>query len=170
MDSRLEKIVNVLQEQAGAKFDDFRGDLRVYVPRDKLHDTLLFLRDEHEFQLLALLSAIDYWPEDHPRYHVVYGLKSVTQNLDIQVRVLLPDADPRVPTVTDIFEAANWKERELFDMFGIIVDGHPDPRRILMPDDWEGHPLRRDYPLGYEEPQYTFNYKEINLRKPFVKE
>ncbi len=170
MDSRIEKIVNVLQQQAGATFDEFRGDVRVYIPGDKLRDTLLFLRDEHEFQLLSLLSAIDYWPEDHPRLHVVYELKSVTQNLLIQLRVMLPEADPRVPSVADIFETANWKERELYDMFGITVDGHPDMRRILMPDDWDGHPLRRDYPLGYEEPQYTFNYKEINLRKPFVKE
>ena len=170
MDSRLEKIVNVLKDQAGATVDEFRGEVRVYVPGDKLHDTLLFLRDEHEFQLLSLLSAIDYWPQDNPRYHVVYGLTSLTQHLMIQVRVRLPGPDPQVPTVSDIFETANWKERELYDMFGIVVQGHPDPRRILMPDDWDGHPLRRDYPLGYEEPQYTFNYKEINLRKPFVKE
>ncbi len=170
MDSRLEKIVNVLQQQAGATFDEFRGDVRVYVPGDKLRDTLLFLRDEHEFQLLSVLSAIDHWPENNPRFHVVYELKSVTQNLSIQVRVLLPEADPKVPTVSDIFETANWKERELYDMFGIMVENHPDLRRILMPEDWDGHPLRRDYPLGYEEPQYTFNYKEINLRKPFVKE
>src|SRR5512142_161291 len=170
MDSRLEKIVNVLQQQAGATFDEAQGDLRVYVPGEKLRDTLLFLRDEHEFQLLSLLSAIDYWPEDHPRFHVVYGLKSLTQNLDIQVRILLPGADPQVPSVCDIFQTANWKERELYDMFGIMVESHPDLRRILMPDDWDGHPLRRDYPLGYEEPQYTFNFKEINLRKPFVKE
>jgi NADH-quinone oxidoreductase subunit C len=170
MDSRLEKIVNVLKEQAGAAVDEFRGQVRVYVPGEKLHDTLLFLRDEHEFQLLSLLSAIDYWPQDNPRYHVVYGLTSLTQHLEIQVRVRLPAQDPKVPTVTDIFETANWKERELYDMFGIPVEGHPDLRRILMPDDWDGHPLRRDYPLGYEEPQYTFNYKEINLRKPFVKE
>ncbi len=170
MDSRLEKIVQVLQQQAGATVEEFRGDVRVFVSPDKLHDTLLFLRDEHEFQLLSLLTAIDYWPEDRPRFHVVYGLRSVTQNLIIEIRVGVPDADPKVPTVSDIFETANWRERELYDMFGIMVEGHPDLRRILMPDDWDGHPLRRDYPLGYEEPQYTFNYKEINLRKPYVKE
>ena len=170
MDVRLEKIVNVLEQQAGAAFDEFRGDVRVYLPADKLRDTMLFLRDEHEFQLLALLTAIDYWPETDPRFHVVYGLESLTQKLVIQLRLRLPEADARVPSVSDIFPTANWRERELYDMFGIQVDGHPDLRRILMPDDWEGHPLRRDYPLGYEEPQYTFNYKDISLRKPFVKE
>ncbi len=170
MDNRLEKIVNVLQQQAGATYNEFRGELRVIVPADKIVDSLLFLRDEHEFSLLSVLSAIDYWPQDKPRYEVVYGLTSLTQKLVIQLRVPLNDADPRLPTVTGIFQTANWRERELFDMFGIQIDGHPDLRRLLMPEDWEGHPLRRDYPLGYEEPQFTFNYKEIDLSKPYVKE
>src|SRR5512140_703185 len=170
MDSRLEKMVTVLQQQAGATVEEFRGEVRVFVPADKLADSLLFLRDEHEFSLLSVLTAIDYWPQDRPRFHVVYGLTSLTQNLVVQVRVLVDGKDPKVPTVSGIFETANWRERELFDMFGIQVEGHPDMRRILMPDDWEGHPLRRDYPLGYEEPQFSFNYKEIDLRKPFVKE
>ena len=170
MDSRLEKIVNVLQQQAGATLEEFRGEVRVYVPPDKVVDTLLFLRDEHEFSLLSVLSAIDYWPQDRPRYVVVYSLTSLTQNLVIQVRVRLPSDAARVPSVTSVFQTANWRERELYDMFGIEVEGHPDMRRILMPDNWEGHPLRRDYPLGYEEPQFSFNYKEIDLRKPYVKE
>ncbi len=170
MDSRLEKIVNVLKQQAGATVEEFRDEVRVFVPADKIVDTLLFLRDEHEFSLLSLLSAIDYWPENHPRYQVVYGLTSLTQKLWMQVRVRLDAENPRLPTVTGVFETANWRERELLDMFGIEIEGHPDPRRILMPADWDGHPLRRDYPLGYEEPQYTFNYKEIDLRKPYVSE
>ncbi len=170
MDNRLEKIVNVLQQQAGATFEEFRGEVRIIVPADKVVDALLFLRDEHEFSLLSVLTAIDYWPQDKPRFHVVYGLTSLTQNLLLQLRVPVDSASPKVPTVTSVFETANWRERELFDMFGIEVEGHPDPRRILMPDTWEGHPLRRDYPLGYEEPQFSFNFKEIDLRKPYVKE
>ena len=170
MDNRLEEIVNVLQQQAGATFEEFRGEVHIFVPAAKIVDSLLFLRDEHEFSLLSVLTAIDYWPQDRPRFHVVYQLTSLTQNLLLQLRVPLDDANAKVPTVTVAFETANWRERELFDMFGIEVEGHPDPRRILMPADWEGHPLRRDYPLGYEEPQFTFNYKEIDLRKPYVKE
>jgi NADH-quinone oxidoreductase subunit C len=169
MDSRLEKIVDVLQQQAGGSAEEFRGEVRVTVPADKIVDTLLFLRDEHGFSLLSVLTAIDYWPQENPRFMVVYGLTSVTQNLLLQVRVPLNDGAP-LPTATGVFETANWRERELFDMFGIQAEGHPDLRRILMPDDWDGHPLRRDYPLGYEEPQFTFNYKEIDLRKPYVKE
>ena len=170
MDSRLEKIANVLQQQAGGSIEEFRGEVRITVSVEKIVDTLLFLRDEHEFSLLSLLTAIDYWPQDRPRYIVIYGLTSLTQNLLLQVRVGLDAEAPRLPSVTGVFETANWRERELYDMFGIQIEGHPDLRRILMPEDWDGHPLRRDYPLGYEEPQFTFNYKEIDLRKPYVKE
>ncbi len=170
MDSRLEKIANVLQQQAGGTAEEFRGEVRITVPAAKIVDTLLFLRDEHEFSLLSLLTAIDYWPQEHPRYMVIYSLTSLTQKLVLQVRVPLDSEHASLPTVTGVFETANWRERELYDMFGIQIEGHPDLRRILMPDDWDGHPLRRDYPLGYEEPQFTFNYKEIDLRKPYVKE
>ncbi len=170
MDNRLEKIANVLQQQAGATVEESHGEVRLYVAADKIVDTLLFLRDAQEFSLLSLLTAIDFWPQDHPRFHVVYGLSSLTQNLVLQVRVPLDGEAPKVPTVTGVFETANWREREIFDMFGIDIEGHPDLRRILMPENWDGHPLRRDYPLGYEEPQFTFNYKEIDLRKPYVKE
>jgi NADH-quinone oxidoreductase subunit C len=86
------------------------------------------------------------------------------------LRVPLDGDQPKVPTATGVYEVANWRERELMDMFGIQAEGHPDPRRLLLPDDMEGHPLRRDFPLGYEEPQFTFNYEEIDLRKPYAKE
>jgi len=71
-----------------------------------------------------------------------------------------------VPTLTGLYKNANWRERELWDMFGIRVEDHPDLRRLLMPKDWDGHPLRKDYPLGYEEPQFTFNFEEIDISKP----
>jgi NADH-quinone oxidoreductase subunit C len=86
------------------------------------------------------------------------------------VRVPVPGVRPRVATIERLYPNANWRERELFDMFGIDIEGHSDLRRILMPHDWEGHPLRKDYPLGYEEPQFTFNFDEIDVRKPYAKE
>ena len=137
---------------------------------DQAIDALTTLRDEHGFELLSALTAVDYWPKETPRFHVIYQLSSLTNNLTIQLRVPLNGDDPKLPTATGVYKVANWRERELFDMFGIEFEGHPDPRRILMPEDTEGHPLRRDYPLGYEEPQFTFNYDEINLRKIFAKE
>jgi NADH-quinone oxidoreductase subunit C len=82
----------------------------------------------------------------------------------------VPGINPSLPTVTGIFKNAIWREREIWDLFGIKFENHPDLRRILMPADWEGHPLRKDYPLGYEEPQFTFNFEEIDLRKPYAKE
>jgi NADH-quinone oxidoreductase subunit C len=170
MDNRLEKIVRVLQEKAGATVEEFRGEVHIFVQADRLADTLIFLHDEHEFSLLSTLTAVDYWPQADPRFHVIYQLTSLTKNLTLQLRVPVNGAQPKVPSVAHIFASANWREREVMDMFGIEFDGHPDPRRILMPQDWDGHPLRKDYPLGYEEPQFTFNFEEIDLRKPYVKE
>jgi NADH-quinone oxidoreductase subunit C len=170
MDNRLEKIVQVLQDKAGATFEEFRGELHVFVGAEKIVDTLTFLRDEHQFSLLSALTAVDYWPLENPRFHVIYQLTSLTQNLSVQVRVPVNKDQPGIPTASGIFAAANWREREVMDMFGIEFPGHPDPRRILMPEDWDGHPLRKDYPLGYEEPQFSFNLEEIDLRKPYARE
>ena len=170
MDNKLEKIVQVLQERFGATFEEFRGEAHVFVSLEKIIEALSLLRDEHEFALLSTLTAVDYWPQESPRFHVIYQLTSLTQNLSLQLRVPVEGSQPRVPTATGLFQAANWREREVLDMFGIEFEGHPDPRRIMMPEDWTGHPLRKDYPLGYEEPQFTFNFDEIDLRKPYAKE
>ena len=170
MDSRLEKIIKVLQEKAGATSEEFRGEAHVFISAAQIVDALTFLRDEHQFSLLSALTAVDYWPQQEPRFHVVYQLTSLTQNLSIQLRVPVNEAQLHVPSAAAVFQAANWREREVFDMFGIEFDGHPDPRRILMPEDWDGHPLRKDVPLGYEEPQFTFNFEDIDVRKPYAKE
>ncbi len=172
MDNRLEKIVKVLQEKAGATFEEFRGEVHVFIHTAQIVDVLTFLHDEHQFSLLSAMTAVDYWPQDasRPRFHLVYQLTSLTQNLSIQLRVPLNGDQPKVPTASGVFEVANWRERELMDMFGIEFEGHPDPRRILLPEDLVGHPLRKDFPLGYEEPQFTFNFEEIDVRKPYAKE
>ncbi len=170
MDNRIEKFVKVLQEQAGATFEEALGEVHIFINAGQIVDALTFLRDEHQFSLLSALTAVDYWPQETPRFHVIYQLTSLTQNLSVQLRVPVNGSQPSLPTATGAFAVANWREREVMDMFGIEFEGHPDPRRILMPIDWDGHPLRKDYPLGYEEPQFTFNFKEIDVRKPYVKE
>jgi NADH-quinone oxidoreductase subunit C len=170
MDNTLEKIVEALQKDFAVTFEEFRNEAHVFAQAEQIVDVITSLRDTHEFELLSALTAVDYWPGQEPRFHVIYQLTSIAKNISIQVRVPVAATSPVVPTVSGLFASANWREREVLDMFGIRFDGHPDPRRILMPADWEGHPLRKDYPLGYEEPQFTFNFEEINLRKPYAKE
>ncbi len=170
MDKKLEKIVQVLQEKFGSTVEEFRDEAHVFVTIEQIVEALTLLRDEHGFELLSAQTAVDYWPQESPRFHVIYQLTSLAQNLSVQLRVPVDGANPTVPTATRIYDVANWRERELIDMFGIQFEGHPDPRRILMPDDFNGHPLRKDFPLGYEEPQFTFNFDEIDVRKPYAKE
>ena len=170
MDKKLEPIVQALQEKFGATLEEFRGEAHVFVTPEQLVETLTLLRDTHKFELLSALTATDYWPQGSPRFHVIYQLSSLAENVTMQIRVPVNGDQPKVPTVTRLYGLANWREREVADMFGIEFEGHPDPRRILMPQDWKGHPLRKDYPLGYEEPQFTFNLEEIDLQKPYAKE
>ena len=170
MDTKLEPIVQSLQAEFGATVEEFRGEAHVFVDAARIADVLTALRDQHTFTLLSTMTAVDYWPQESPRFHVIYQLTSVTKNASIQVRVPVGGDQPEVPTVNRVFASANWREREVWDMFGIRFAGHPDPRRILNPPDADYHPLRKDYPLGYEEPQFTFNFDEIDLRKPYAKE
>ena len=170
MDKKLEPIVQALQENFGATTEEFRGEVHVFVKPEQIVDALTLLRDKYEFELLSALTASDYWPQTSPRFHVIYQLTSLAKNLSVQLRVPVNGEQPKVPTATRVYDVANWRERELIDMFGIEFEGHPDPRRLLLPEDQDGHPLRKDFPLGYEEPQFTFNFEEIDLRKPYAKE
>lgn len=166
MDKQLKPIVQTLKKDFGTEVDEFRGDIQLLLASEKLIAASQKLRDEYDFALLSTITAVDYWPEKAPRYHIVYVFNSLSKNLQLILRVPLPGDNPTIPTLTGVYKSANWRERELWDMFGIKAEGHPDLRRLLMPDDWDGHPLRKDYPLGYEEPQFTFNYEEIDLSKP----
>ena len=170
MDKKLEPVVKALQDKFNATYEEFRGEVHVFLAAEQIIEALTLLRDNHEFELLSALTAVDYWPQESPRFHVIYQLSSIAKNVTVQLRVPVNGDQPKVPTATRVYANANWRERELLDMFGIESEGHPDPRRILMPEDTEGHPLRKDFPLGYEEPQFTFNFEEIDLRKPYAKE
>ena len=170
MNDKLEPIVKALQEKFSASYEEFRGEVHVFVTTEQIIDALTLLRDKYEFELLSALTASDYWPQVSPRFHVIYQLSSLAKNITVQLRVPVNGDRPKVPTATRVYEVANWRERELMDMFGIVAEGHPDPRGLLLPEDIGGHPLRKDFPLGYEEPQFTFNFEEIDLRKPYAKE
>jgi NADH-quinone oxidoreductase subunit C len=169
MDKNLQPIVEQLEKEFGLTASEYRGDASLVLPAEKIVAACQRMQGLG-FEMLSALTAVDYWPEEQPRFHVIYEFTSVSKALRLEIRVPVPGINPSVPTVSAIYRNANWRERELWDMFGIKAEGHPDLRRILMPVDWEGHPLRKDYPLGYEEPQFTFNFDEINLRKPYAKE
>jgi NADH-quinone oxidoreductase subunit C len=106
------------------------------------------LRDRGDlaFAFLADITAVDFWPTE-PRFELVYILVSPANRLRLRLKVRLNAEPAHVATVSGIWPAANWLEREVWDMFGIVFDGHPDPRRLLMPEDWDGYPLRKDYPV-----------------------
>ncbi len=170
MDKKLENIVQALQEKFGTSIEEYSDEVHVFVNPEYIVEALRLLRDKYDFELLSAMTASDYWPQQSPRFHVIYQLTSLAKNLSVQLRVPVDGADPKIPTATGVYEVANWRERELLDMFGIVPEGHPDPRKLLLPEDSDMHPLRKDTPLGYEEPQFTFNIDDIDLRKPYAKE
>ncbi|HEU4363140.1 MAG TPA: NADH-quinone oxidoreductase subunit C [Mycobacterium sp.] len=128
----------------------FRGELTVNVHRELLPTVAQLLRDEPDlrFELSLGVSGVHY-PEDTDReLHAVYPLRSITHGRRIRLEVAAPDADPHIPSLFEVYPTTDWHERETYDFFGIIFDGHPSLTRIEMPDDWHGHPQRKDYPLG----------------------
>jgi NADH-quinone oxidoreductase subunit C len=134
----------------------FRDELTVYVPRENIVAVAQFLRDGEglNYNYLADLTGND-WPDRDPRFEVIYQLYSLEHHTRLRLKVRVPENDCTCPSVTGVWGTANWHEREVFDMFGVTFSGHPDLRRILMPVEWEGHPLRQDYAIGWEEPEFT---------------
>ena len=125
-----------------------RGELTLHIKREKLIEVAKVLRDKLLFEVCLGVSGVHY-PEDKGReLHAVYPLLSMTNNRRIRLEVSVPESDPHIPSLVEVWSGNNWHERETYDMFGIIFDGHPALTRILMPDDWPGHPQRKDYPLG----------------------
>ena len=166
----LKKAIQELEANFGGQVNEFLGQVQILVAADQIVAAATALRDQHNFEIMPDITAVDFWPETSPRFHLVYQFNSVSKHIRLTMRVPLDGNEPTMDTMTGVYPNANWLERELWDMFGIRFEGHPDLRRLLMPYDWEGHPLRKDYPLGYEEVQFTFNYDEIDQRKPRPKE
>ncbi len=173
-----EKIVGVFE---------FRGETTVTVDRANLVEVAQMLRDEMAFEELVDVSALDWHlqaknaPNPHgvmfndddldelevpARFQVLYHFLSTSQNVRIRLTVLLKESDPKVPSLTPLYPGANFMEREVFDMMGVEFTGHPFLHRILMPEDWKGHPHRKDYALGYEMVEFTHNIEQIEARKP----
>lgn len=125
-----------------------RGELTLHVKREKLTEVAIILRDKLLFEMCLGVSGVHYPNETGRELHAVYPLLSMTRNQRIRLEVSIPESDPHIPSLVEVWGGNNWNERETFDMFGIIFDGHPGLTRILMPDDWRGHPQRKDYPLG----------------------
>ena len=125
-----------------------RGELTLHVKRERLVEVSTILRDKLLFEMCLGVSGVNYPADTNRELHAVYPLLSMTHNRRIRLEVSVPDSDPHIPSLVEVWAGNNWNERETFDMFGIIFDGHPGLTRILMPDDWRGHPQRKDYPLG----------------------
>jgi NADH-quinone oxidoreductase subunit C len=129
------------------------GETTITVARENIVAACEFLKQtlSFEFNFLADLCGSDRGPEEEPRFEVNYHLFSITLHHRLRLKILLNEDDVHVPTVSGVWRTANWHERETYDLVGVIFDGHPDLRRILLPEDWQGHALRKDFPLrGYE--------------------
>ncbi|TDE91766.1 NADH-quinone oxidoreductase subunit C [Occultella glacieicola] len=155
-----DEVADILAEvlgEAGVAYDDavekvvvFRDEMTLYIAREHLPVVARSLRDDQDlrFELCLGVSGVHYPADAGRELHAVYPLFSVTHNRTIRLEVAVADADPHIPSLVDIYPANNWHERETWDFFGIVFDGHPSLSRIEMPDDWPGHPQRKDYPLG----------------------
>jgi NADH-quinone oxidoreductase subunit C len=142
----------------GLTFSQFRDNRRVVVPAQRLWDVLTYLKNEHHFDTLAELTAVDYLEYEgaKDRFGVVYVLVSTKSGERLVLKTFVNDPDPVLPSVYGLWKSADWLEREVYDMFGIKFTGHPDLRRILMPDEFSAFPLRKDYPLKGRGERHNF--------------
>jgi NADH-quinone oxidoreductase subunit C len=149
----LEYVEKLKAENAAfvADFKNTYGEVTIFVPREFIVDAAWVLKSKHGFDLLSDICGADRGPEEDPRFEINYHLFSTAHHTRLRLKVLLSEDDPHVNSVTSVWKTANWHERETFDLFGVVFDNHPDLRRILLPSDFDGHALRKDYPLrGYE--------------------
>lgn len=148
---------------------DFRGDRTLVIAQENVHKVLQFLREDADLQydFLADVVADDLLP-DFPRFAITYQLRSFGNKHHITIRTPIEDPDEGPPTCGDIWIIGTWLEMEVWDLMGISFAGNSGQRRLFLPEDWVGHPLRKDYPLGYEEVQFSFNWEAIDSKKPYA--
>ncbi len=150
---------------------DFRGEKTLFIEQKQIKEVCQLLRDDAELQynFLSDVCADDMLP-DYPRFAVNYHLYSIPNNHRLRLRVMVEDPDEGPETVGTIWPVATWLEMEVWDLMGVRFAGNTSLRRLFLPEDWQGHPLRKDYPLGYEEVQFSFNWEEIDAKKPYAKD
>ena len=155
----LDALQTALGSQSGAVVtSEFRGDTRVVIAKERFYEAMQLLRDGQGFDLLVDVTCVDYlnYRDATERFGLVYFLANTISNERLTVRVLLSEPDLTVPSMVPLWPGANWLEREVWDMYGIRFDGHPDHRRILLPDEFTAHPLRKDYPLQGRGERHNF--------------
>jgi NADH-quinone oxidoreductase subunit C len=140
------------------RWSEFRGQTRVVVPRERLAEAMRCLRDEHGFDFLVDVTCVDYllYRGAEHRFGLVYLLANTATNARLTVRVYVDEPELSVPSMVPVWAGANWLEREVYDMFGIRFEGHPDLRRILLPEEFTAFPLRKDYPLQGRGERHNF--------------
>lgn len=159
--TRFEDVVARLRQQLGSdglSTSEFRDNFRLHVEADRLYAVLAFLKNEAGFDLLAELGGADYlrYPGARDRYGVWYILVNTATGQRLIVKSFANDPDPRLPSVWSLWKGSDWMEREVYDMYGVIFEGHPDLRRILLPDPFTAFPLRKDYPLRGHGERHNF--------------
>ncbi|MCB8967888.1 MAG: NADH-quinone oxidoreductase subunit C [Chloroflexota bacterium] len=150
---------------------DFRGERTIFIHQPHIKAVCQFMRDDADLQynFLSDICADDMLP-DFPRFAVNYHLYSIPNNHRLRLRVRVEDPDEGPETMGTIWTIATWLEMEVWDLMGVRFRGNTSLRRLFLPEDWQGHPLRKDYPLGYEDVQFSFNWETIDAKKPYAKE
>lgn len=159
----IEKVIKELKEKFPEKITDISflfGDYNIVLAKDSLLEVVTFLKEKpHDFAMLLDLTCVDYLGEE-PRFEMVYHLYSLTNNLRLRLKTRLQESDLKIDSLSQLWGNANWLEREVFDMFGVRFNGHPDLRRLFMQQSFEGHPLRKDYPLRKRQPLIPMRYED----------
>ncbi len=156
-----DEIIAKLREALGpdaCTVSEFRDNKRIVIAAERLHATMTFLKNMCGFDMLVEVAGIDYlrYPNAKDRYGVVYGLLDTRSGTRLWVKTFANDPDPALASVYDLWKGADWMEREVFDMYGVVFEGHPDLRRILMPPEFVDYPLRKDYPLRGKGERHNF--------------
>jgi NADH-quinone oxidoreductase subunit C len=151
--------------------NDFRGEQTLYIRKERLKAVCQLLKEDPQlsYKFLSDICADDFLPEI-PRFAINYHLYSYDHNHRLRLRTWVEDPDDGPETAASVWPIATWLEMEVWDLMGIRFKGNTSLRRLFLPEDWQGHPLRKDYPLGYEEVQFSFNWQEIDAKKPYAKD